>query len=180
MTTRMYKTTVLVLVAAVLAVVVAWRLQSKPTEATPPPLTEAQDTAAPSSARSSATSEPDAQPAPGIASGHTSAAKPAPASSASASTRTPEYPAVIDLGMGKCIPCKQMKPILEELMQEYKGRARIEIIDIGQHPDQAEKYKVMLIPTQIFFAKGGNEVYRHEGFMPQADIVAKLNEMGVR
>ena len=88
-------------------------------------------------------------------------------------------PAVLDFGMGKCIPCKAMKPILEQLATEYDGRARIEIIDIGERPDEAERWQVFVIPTQIFVDARGNEVYRHEGFMPKEDIVAKLREMGV-
>lgn len=94
-------------------------------------------------------------------------------------TETGQLPAVIDLGMGKCIPCKQMKPILDELAKEYEGRARIEIIDIGDHPDQADEYEVRLIPTQVFINAQGEEVFRHEGFMPKQDIVAQLQAMGV-
>ena len=81
--------------------------------------------------------------------------------------------------MGKCIPCKAMKPILDELAAEYKGRARIEIVDIGERPNEAERWRVFTIPTQIFVDAQGEEVYRHEGFMPKEDIVAKLEEMGV-
>ncbi len=54
--------------------------------------------------------------------------------------------------MGKCIPCKQMKPILEELSAGVRrAAAAIEIIDIGEHPDQSDKYRIKLIPTQVFF-----------------------------
>jgi thioredoxin 1 len=95
------------------------------------------------------------------------------------SAAPPEYPALIDLGMGKCIPCKQMKPVLDELKGEYEGRCRIETIDIGERPEQADRYRVNLIPTQVFLDKDGKEVFRHEGFMPKADIVAKMREMGV-
>jgi thioredoxin 1 len=93
--------------------------------------------------------------------------------------RGTQLPAVLDFGMGKCVACKKMKPILDELAEEYAGRARIEIIDIGEHPDQADKYEVRLVPTQVFFDAEGHEVFRHEGFMPKADIVAQLGAMGV-
>jgi len=97
------------------------------------------------------------------------------------SARGPEgFPAVLDFGMGVCEQCKKMKPILTELAAEYDGRCRIEIVDIGERPDQADRYSVKLIPTQVFFDADGNEVFRHEGFMPREDIVAKLREMGVR
>jgi len=179
MSTRMYKTTVVLVIVAVLVLGIAWQLQKRPTE--PAPTSVAKQTDTPTGPGAYTPAGNKASDGPGAAAkvAGEGLAKPTADQPASGATRTPEYPAVIDLGMGKCIPCKQMKPILEELMQEYKGRARIEIIDIGQRPDQAEKHKVMLIPTQIFFDKDGQEVYRHEGFMPQADIVARLKEMGV-
>jgi len=89
------------------------------------------------------------------------------------------FPAVLDFGMGVCKQCKAMKPILTELAAEYEGRCRIEIIDIGERPDQADKYGIELIPTQVFFDRQGREVFRHEGFMTKKDIVAKMREMGV-
>ena len=89
-------------------------------------------------------------------------------------------PRVLDFGRGTCIPCKMMKPILDELAKQYEGRAVIKIIDISEHPDQAEAYRIQLIPTQVFIDAEGNEVFRHEGFMPKEDIVAKLAGMGVQ
>lgn len=90
-------------------------------------------------------------------------------------------PRVIDLGRGKCIPCKRMAPILKELADVYQGRAIIEVIDIGEPGgrEMASRYKVRMIPTQIFLDREGNEVWRHEGFLPREDIVQKLREMGV-
>jgi thioredoxin 1 len=88
-------------------------------------------------------------------------------------------PKLVDLGKGTCIPCKKMKPILEELTVEYEGRAVIEYIDLRYHPEAGREYGIRLIPTQIFFDPEGNEVFRHEGFMDKETIVAKFREMGV-
>ena len=99
---------------------------------------------------------------------------------AARTSSAPSLPKVLDFGRGQCIPCKMMAPILKELQAEYKGRAIIEIIDIGDHPAQADKYSIQLIPTQVFIDSTGKEVFRHEGFMPKEDIVAKLKEMGVQ
>lgn len=100
-----------------------------------------------------------------------------------ADTAAPEVaagmPTVLDFGMGQCEACKKMKPILDALTAEYDGRATVRIIDIGEHPSAADEYGIKLIPTQIFIDAAGAEVYRHEGFMPKEDIVAKLREMGV-
>lgn len=89
-------------------------------------------------------------------------------------------PVLADFGRGVCIPCKKMKPILEELKKEYQGRVHVFIIEIDPYRALTRKHRVRLIPTQIFFDSGGDEYYRHEGFMSKKDIVATLREMGVR
>jgi len=87
---------------------------------------------------------------------------------------------LVDLGAKKCIPCKMMAPILEEVTKEYQGKAAIVFIDVRQHTDQAEKYRLRAIPTQIFFDKQGNEVLRHVGFMDKKSIVQVLDKLGVK
>ena len=86
---------------------------------------------------------------------------------------------MVDLGANACIPCKMMAPILEELAAEYRGRAAIIFIDVCQNPDAGKKFKVSMIPTQIFFDRSGKEVYRHSGFMDKKTIIAQLATMGV-
>jgi thioredoxin 1 len=90
-----------------------------------------------------------------------------------------KLPMLVDLGKGTCIPCKKMKPILEEMEVEYKGKAIVRVIDLRYEPKEADKYKIRLIPTQIFFDREGKEVFRHEGFMDKPAIKAKFAEMGV-
>jgi thioredoxin 1 len=90
-----------------------------------------------------------------------------------------KLPMLVDLGKGTCIPCKKMKPILEELEKEYKGKAIVKVIDLRYEPKESDKYKIRLIPTQIFFDAEGKEVFRHEGFMDKQSIKAKFAEMGV-
>lgn len=87
---------------------------------------------------------------------------------------------MVDLGAHSCIPCKMMAPILEKLTKEYEGRAAIVFIDVWQDSSQAKKFKVSVIPTQIFFAEDGNEVFRHQGFMDEEAIIAQLSKMGVQ
>jgi len=89
-------------------------------------------------------------------------------------------PVVADFGQDTCIPCKQMKPILEELAIEYKEKASILIIEIDEYKTLTRRHRVRLIPTQIFFDDKGNEVYRNEGFMGKEAIKEKLNAMGVK
>jgi len=89
-------------------------------------------------------------------------------------------PRVVDLGADKCIPCKKLAPILEELKKEYAGRVTVEFIDVWKDPKAGEPYKIRVIPTQVFFDADGKEVWRHEGFLPKADFVAKFAELGVK
>lgn len=86
---------------------------------------------------------------------------------------------MIDLGAKKCVPCKMMAPILEKLEKAYKEKAVISFIDVWQHREQAKRFKIRAIPTQIFFNKDGKEVYRHVGFLSEKDIVLQLKKMGV-
>lgn len=88
-------------------------------------------------------------------------------------------PRLVDLGAGKCIPCKMMAPILEELKKEYAGRLEVDFIDVWKNPDEAKKYKINIIPTQIFYDASGQELFRHEGFAPKEYILAKWKELGV-
>ena len=86
---------------------------------------------------------------------------------------------MVDLGAKSCIPCKMMAPIMEKLEKDYKGKAAIIFIDVWKEPDQAKRFGIRAIPTQIFYDKEGKEVYRHEGFMSENAIVTQLKNMGV-
>ncbi|PXF57605.1 MAG: thioredoxin [Deltaproteobacteria bacterium] len=86
---------------------------------------------------------------------------------------------MLDLGANKCIPCKMMAPIIEELKQEYERKASIVFIDVWEHREQAQKYGIRVIPTQIFFDKNGKEFFRHEGFMDKKSIVRILGKLSV-
>ena len=88
-------------------------------------------------------------------------------------------PRLVDLGAGKCIPCKMMAPILEELKTEYSGALQVDFIDVWENPDEGKNYGIRMIPTQIFFDASGKELFRHEGFFGKADILAKCKELGI-
>ena len=96
----------------------------------------------------------------------------------SSTTETP-LPRLVDLGSDKCIPCKKMAPILEELSVQYANSFVVEVIDIKKNPTAGEPYEIRVIPTQIFFDASGQERFRHEGFMAQDAILAKWVELGV-
>ena len=86
---------------------------------------------------------------------------------------------MVDLGAKKCIPCKMMAPIMEKLEKAYEKRAEIVFIDVWENREQAPRFKIRAIPTQIFFNEKGEETYRHEGFLDEQAIIEQLNKMGV-
>jgi thioredoxin 1 len=100
------------------------------------------------------------------------AAKAAPAATA-------KLPKLIDLGAGKCIPCKMMKPILDDLKANYADRFVTQFIDVWENPDAGKPYGIEVIPTQIFFDADGKELFRHVGFYGKEDILGKWKELGV-
>lgn len=69
-------------------------------------------------------------------------------------------------------------PHLEKLEKVYRGKAAIVFIDVWKTPDEAKRFNLQVIPTQIFYDKKGKEVYRHMGFMGEKDIVAVLDKLG--
>ncbi len=88
-------------------------------------------------------------------------------------------PRLVDLGAGKCIPCKMMKPILDDLMNNYHEQFKVTFIDVWENPQEADKYNVKIIPTQVFYDAEGNELFRHEGFYSKEDILGKWKELGI-
>ena len=67
-----------------------------------------------------------------------------------------------------------------ELSREYDGRAAIAFIDVWAYREEAGKYGIQAIPTQVFYDAQGREQYRHVGFLDKESIVAKLAELGVK
>ena len=93
-----------------------------------------------------------------------------------AASNAKKLPKLLDLGSKKCIPCKKMAPILEQLREEYKSRLSVEFIDVWKDPSAKEPYNIRLIPTQILFDTEGNEVWRHEGFISKEDLKTVFTE----
>jgi len=93
--------------------------------------------------------------------------------------QTSNLPRLVDLGADKCIPCKLMVPILEELKTAYKGKLQVDFIDVWKNPNEGKKSGISIIPTQIFYDASGKELYRHEGFFSKEDILSKWKEFGV-
>lgn len=87
-------------------------------------------------------------------------------------------PRLVDVGADKCIPCIKMAPILDKLKEDFAGRMEVEFVDAWKRKQEAAKYGVRMIPTQIFYASDGRELYRHTGFYGREEILGKWQELG--
>ncbi len=103
----------------------------------------------------------------------------APMAASEPAAQSKPLPRLVDLGADKCIPCKMMAPILEDLKQTYAGKMDVVFIDVWENPAAAKPYGIKVIPTQIFYDAAGRELFRHEGFFGKEDILAKWKELGV-
>ncbi len=88
----------------------------------------------------------------------------------------------VEIGAAKCIPCKAMQPIMKAVEEEYKGQVKVVFHDVwtSKGRDDAEKYSIRIIPTQVFLDKDGKEYSRHEGYFPKEDVVRVLKMQGVK
>lgn len=87
-------------------------------------------------------------------------------------------PKLVDVGADKCIPCIKMAPILDQLRDDFSGRMDVEFIDVWKRKEEAARYNVQMIPTQIFYAADGKELFRHTGFYGREEILGKWKELG--
>lgn len=85
-------------------------------------------------------------------------------------------PKLLDLGVGQCLPCQMMKPVLDTLKKEYKGKLEVAYIDIREKPDAMKQYKVDMIPTQIFYDANGKELSRHIGYFSKQEVLDRFKE----
>jgi thioredoxin 1 len=88
-------------------------------------------------------------------------------------------PSVVKLGAEWCPPCRAMKPVLEELTAELKGKVNVLDLDIEKNRALARQYKVSLIPTIIIFDRKGKAKTIVTGFIDKDDLRRKLKEFGL-
>jgi len=85
----------------------------------------------------------------------------------------------IELGADRCIPCKAMQPIMKEIAETYADHVQVVFYDVWKDPEPARKYRIQLIPTQVFMDQKGQEIFRHVGFFSKEEILKMLKEKGI-
>jgi thioredoxin 1 len=88
-------------------------------------------------------------------------------------------PRMLELGSETCQPCIMMVDVMAALRAEYPNTLQVDFVDVNKDTDATKRYRVRAIPTQVFFDAEGKEIYRHMGYYPKEDIVAKFTELGI-
>lgn len=88
----------------------------------------------------------------------------------------------IELGSVNCIPCKQMQPVMKAIEKKYGDQIRVIFYDVwkDEQKQYTSKYRIKLIPTQVFLDANGREIKRHEGFYSEKDIDKFLQSKGLK
>ena len=87
-----------------------------------------------------------------------------------------DIPVLVDFYADWCGPCKMMAPIVHQLAEAYAGQMKIGKLNVDEALLVAQKYRVMNIPTFIFF-KGGEPIATLVGGMSKADLEAKIKQV---
>ncbi len=86
-----------------------------------------------------------------------------------------DKPVYVDFWAAWCGPCRMIHPIMDELSQEYEGKAIIGKMDIDSHQKYAAEYGVRNIPTVLLF-KNGEIIHKQVGVAPKSLYIEKLEE----
>ena len=90
-----------------------------------------------------------------------------------------KMPILLEFGRGWCIPCKYMKPILDDMSQAYAGKAIVMTVDMDANKDLVRNFRIRMMPTQVFLTPDGKEFFRNEGTLEREGIQQVFLKMGV-
>jgi len=86
---------------------------------------------------------------------------------------------MLELGSVGCIPCEQMKPVMQKLRDTYQGKLEVIFIDVRVDNRTGRRFGANMIPTQVFLDKTGKEFHRHVGFYSYEEIAPVLKKAGI-
>ncbi len=86
-------------------------------------------------------------------------------------------PALYEFGAKHCIPCKEMKQVMAALKASHGDQVEFRMVYADEEMPLFEKYKIVAIPTQVFFDASGKVVDQHIGALPKEEVLKKLKEL---
>ncbi len=81
---------------------------------------------------------------------------------------------LVDFHAVWCAPCKQMSPVIDKLSQNYKGKVKVEKIDVEANREIAQSNQIQSIPGFVLF-KDGKKAWTHKGMITHAELENVLN-----
>jgi len=88
-------------------------------------------------------------------------------------------PSMIEFGATGCIPCDRMQPVMENMRKKFPESLNVVFINVREKQILGTRFGIETIPQQAFYDKNGTEVFRHEGFYAEEEVLKQLIKLGV-
>lgn len=88
-------------------------------------------------------------------------------------------PLIVDFGMTRCQQCIEQSKTMDELEADVGDRVLLKFVHVGKEEALAEEYKVLMIPTLVYFDAQGKELFRNVGQMKKDAMLARARELGL-
>ena len=86
-----------------------------------------------------------------------------------------DVPVLVDFTATWCGPCRQIAPLVDQLADEYEGRAKVVKLDIDESPNTARRFSIRGVPTILVF-KGGEVVQQQVGMAPKTVLAGLIDK----